>query len=387
MRRAPARRRADGLPHAGPERRRGDARRARGCPATRVVCLTASVTQSRDRRAARRGRGRLRHEGRGLRQHRRAPSRRRRRPHEPHRREHRGRARLDRRLPRRAGRFPNFRVVPLYVRFGDESYRDYVDIEPGRVLRAPRDRDRAADDVAADTRRLPRGVRGARAAVRADPLAADLLDALRHVRERAGRGRAARRRQRARDRHAHGLGGDRDARDRRPASGSSAARPTRRSTRSSSATRRSTSCSSPSTRSSTSRRAAASVALPRSPGNLLNVKPILTIRDGEVVPLKRVRGNHKAFAEFRELFESTTTDSPNLKVGIAHAAAPERLAGAARARRARAAAGADRDRDDARRRRRHARRAGHGRLLLVRRRRSLSDGVRSGSYTRSRWRR
>jgi fatty acid-binding protein DegV len=38
-----------------------------------------------------------------------------------------------------------------------------------------------------------------------------------------------------------------------------------------------------------------------------------------------VRGNAKAFAEFRELFESTTTDSPALKVGIAHAAAPERL--------------------------------------------------------------
>lgn len=61
-------------------------------------------------------------------------------------------------------------------------------------------------------------------------------------------------------------------------------------------------------------------------GNLLHVKPILTIRDGEVIPLKRVRGNHKAFEEFRRLFESTSTDSPSLKVGIAHAAAPERLA-------------------------------------------------------------
>ena len=60
-------------------------------------------------------------------------------------------------------------------------------------------------------------------------------------------------------------------------------------------------------------------------GNLLNVKPILTIRDGEVIPLKRVRGNAKAFAEFRELFESTTHDSSNLKIGIAHAAAPERM--------------------------------------------------------------
>jgi DegV family protein with EDD domain len=60
-------------------------------------------------------------------------------------------------------------------------------------------------------------------------------------------------------------------------------------------------------------------------GNLLHVKPILTIRGGEVVPLKRVRGNQKAFAEFASLFESTTTDSPHLKVGIAHAAAPERM--------------------------------------------------------------
>src|SRR5204862_5484532 len=27
-------------------------------------------------------------------------------------------------------RFENWRVVPLYVRFGDESYRDYVDLGP-----------------------------------------------------------------------------------------------------------------------------------------------------------------------------------------------------------------------------------------------------------------
>ena len=29
-------------------------------------------------------------------------------------------------------RFPNFRIVPLYVRFGDESFRDYVDITAER---------------------------------------------------------------------------------------------------------------------------------------------------------------------------------------------------------------------------------------------------------------
>jgi DegV family protein with EDD domain len=60
-------------------------------------------------------------------------------------------------------------------------------------------------------------------------------------------------------------------------------------------------------------------------GTLLHVKPILAIRDGEVVPLKRVRGNAKAFAEFREQFEASSADSSTLEVAIAHAAAPERL--------------------------------------------------------------
>jgi DegV family protein with EDD domain len=60
-------------------------------------------------------------------------------------------------------------------------------------------------------------------------------------------------------------------------------------------------------------------------GSLLNVKPILTIEDGEVVPLKRVRGRQKALAEFRAVFEAGSTDAESLHVGIAHAAAPERL--------------------------------------------------------------
>src|SRR2546428_9143397 len=32
--------------------------------------------------------------------------------------------------PDAPARFPNWRVVPLYVLFGDESYRDYVDLSP-----------------------------------------------------------------------------------------------------------------------------------------------------------------------------------------------------------------------------------------------------------------
>jgi len=59
-------------------------------------------------------------------------------------------------------------------------------------------------------------------------------------------------------------------------------------------------------------------------GNLMHVKPILAIRDGEVAPLKRVRGNQKAFKEFVEALTSNTRDEPGLRVGIAHADAPER---------------------------------------------------------------
>jgi DegV family protein with EDD domain len=59
-------------------------------------------------------------------------------------------------------------------------------------------------------------------------------------------------------------------------------------------------------------------------GQVLNVKPILTIQDGEVVPLKRVRGNQKAFMEFVRAFREDSPEGPGLRVGIAHADAPER---------------------------------------------------------------
>jgi DegV family protein with EDD domain len=59
-------------------------------------------------------------------------------------------------------------------------------------------------------------------------------------------------------------------------------------------------------------------------GELLHIKPILTIEDGEVIPVKRVRGNRKAFLEFASTFEDDTDDGPQLRVGIAHADAPDR---------------------------------------------------------------
>ena len=59
-------------------------------------------------------------------------------------------------------------------------------------------------------------------------------------------------------------------------------------------------------------------------GGLLHVKPILTIEDGEVRPVRRVRGNRKAFEEFVQAFEAGSKDTPHLRVGIAHADAPAR---------------------------------------------------------------
>jgi DegV family protein with EDD domain len=58
-------------------------------------------------------------------------------------------------------------------------------------------------------------------------------------------------------------------------------------------------------------------------GQLLNVKPILEFDNGEVAPLKRVRGRAKALAEFESLFLEATEDSPDLHVGVGHADAPD----------------------------------------------------------------
>jgi DegV family protein with EDD domain len=58
-------------------------------------------------------------------------------------------------------------------------------------------------------------------------------------------------------------------------------------------------------------------------GSLLNVRPILAIEDGEVVAVARVRGRPKALAEFERRFEAATEDRPGLRVAIAHADAPD----------------------------------------------------------------
>ena len=83
---------------------------------------------------------------------------------EPHRRQHCDRPRLDRRLPRRGGALPELarRAAVRQLRHRELPRRR----RPHRaaVLRAAADRRRPADDVAADAGRLPRLLRGARAA-------------------------------------------------------------------------------------------------------------------------------------------------------------------------------------------------------------------------------
>ena len=58
-------------------------------------------------------------------------------------------------------------------------------------------------------------------------------------------------------------------------------------------------------------------------GSLLSVKPILSVADGVIHPIGRVRGRKKALAEFARVFREATDDAPGLRIAIAHADAPE----------------------------------------------------------------
>jgi fatty acid kinase fatty acid binding subunit len=58
-------------------------------------------------------------------------------------------------------------------------------------------------------------------------------------------------------------------------------------------------------------------------GSLLNLRPILSIEDGVVDAVGRVRGRQKALAEFERRFVAATSDGPGLRVAIAHADAAD----------------------------------------------------------------
>lgn len=221
-------------------------------------------------------------------------------------------------------RYPNFRIVPLYVRFGEESFRDYVDIQPdafyGRLQAAAElpttSQPTPGDFLAAYEELAPRyehilvlpiasslsGTYGS-AVTAAEMLGGDRVRVLDTHTVSAGLALLAIAVQRRLERGT--TFEELDALVARYAAESGLLFTVNTLVYLAKGGRIGR---------------AASLA-----GNLLNVKPILTIRDGEVLPLARVRGNAKAFAEFRTRFVESTHDTPQLKVGIAHAAAPERL--------------------------------------------------------------
>jgi DegV family protein with EDD domain len=226
--------------------------------------------------------------------------------------------------PAGPGRFPNWRIVPLYVRFGDESFRDYEELAPHqfyeRLRRAtvspttsqptPGDFLAAYEQLGGYARilslHLPRKLSGTVESARraADELGDGRARAIDTGTVSAGLAMLAlavqRRLERGTTDEEVAELVDRFRRESRViwtvdtleylAKGGRIGK-------------------------------AAAMA-----GTLLNIKPILGIEDGEVVPLKRVRGAHKAFLEFAEAFEQGSRDTPTLKVGIAHADAPDRLA-------------------------------------------------------------
>jgi DegV family protein with EDD domain len=62
-------------------------------------------------------------------------------------------------------------------------------------------------------------------------------------------------------------------------------------------------------------------------GGLLNIKPILTIKEGQVCPFEKVRGSAKVFARMAKVFGGHLTESryQNVTLGLAHAANPDLL--------------------------------------------------------------
>jgi len=226
-------------------------------------------------------------------------------------------------FPDAAERFPNWRVVPLYVRFGAESYRDYVDISPAEFY----ERLRTAEELPTTSQPTPQDFEaayddlGGYERILALPVSAKLSgtyeSAIRAGEQLGGRVRvidtatasaaivmlALGIQRRLEHGTTDGEIDDFVARFKREAGliftldtleflarGGRIGR-------------------------------AAGWA-----GQLLHIKPILTLEDGEVLPVKRVRGNRKAIQEFAEAFRTATGDEPGLRVGIAHADAPERMA-------------------------------------------------------------
>jgi DegV family protein with EDD domain len=225
-------------------------------------------------------------------------------------------------FPEGPSRFPNWRIVPLYVRFGTQSYRDYVDIGPADFYA----RLRTAEDLPTTSQPTP----------------ADFLSAYEQL---AGFERVL-------SLHLSSkLSGTFDSASRAASESGGRVRVIDTGTASAAITMRALAIQRRLERGTTDEEVGELLArferesgliftldtleyLARGgrigraagwAGQLLHIKPILTLSEGEVLPVKRVRGNRKAIQEFASAFEAGTRDEPGLRVGIAHADAPERM--------------------------------------------------------------
>jgi DegV family protein with EDD domain len=225
-------------------------------------------------------------------------------------------------FPEAPQRFPNWRVVPLYVRFGDETFRDYVELGPAEFY----ERLRAAPETPSTSQPTP----GDFLAAYEELAGYERILSLHIAGKLSGTLESARTAGRE-------LGGDKvRAIDSESASAAIAMLGLAIQRR----LEQGTSDEEVDALVERYRRDAGllftvdtfeylvrggRVGRARGwAGELLNIKPILTIQEGEVVPVKRVRGNRKAFLEFESAFSSSTSGSPTLRVGIAHAEAPEK---------------------------------------------------------------
>ncbi len=268
-------------------------------------------------------------------------------------------------FPEAAQLYPNFRVVPLYVRFGDESFKDYVELGPDRFYErlgtttvqpttsqpTPGDFLAVYEEVSASYERvlslqLSSTLSGTYASAQT---AAEMLggDRVRVIDTRTVSAAIAMLALGVRRRLESGTTDEeidafvaRFQREHRLLFTVSTLEYLQRGGRIG--------------------RAAALA------GNLLNVKPILTIRDGEVVPLKKVRGNAEGVRRVPGAVRGDVDRRRGAEDRDRARGGARSARGAARARRARPPARRHRDRDPARRRDRHPRRSRHGRVLLVR---------------------
>ena len=223
--------------------------------------------------------------------------------------------------PEAPSRFPNMRFVPLYVRFGQDTYRDYVELGPAEFF----ERLRTSPALPATSQPTPQDFVSAYESLAGYERIYSL-----HVSAKvSGTFQSA-------ELAAQELGGDRvrvvDSRSASLAIAMLAHAIQRRLTRGTTdveiaalVERFYRECGVVFTvetleylqRGGRIGRAAALA------GSLLNVRPILAIEDGEVVAVTRVRGRPKALAEFERRFEEATEDKPGLRIAVAHADAPE----------------------------------------------------------------